>query len=280
MRIQRWALTLAALAVAAGSCGKLDAQQTFMERFRAHNAETAKVQPPMVTPLVATDPRLIQYVRLAFSHQYTASGTETTSYGNSRGAGITVANRFEFDWLFPPYIQHNSTAADGFGDTALVAKYRIASGDAKHGNYEIAALLNHCFATGSHKNGALTDSFTPTVAVVKDVRQFAFISSLGGVMPTGKIAAQGRTINWHEVAQMHATSQMWLELENNASFYFSGTHDGRMQNFVTPGAFYVLRKKHWGPAHSYAVFAGGMQIATSGFHAYNHNLISEVRVLF
>ena len=24
----------------------------------------------------------------------------------------------------------------------------------------------------------------------------------------------------------------------------------------------------------------GMQIATSGFHTYNHNLISEVRVLF
>lgn len=271
---------LAVLVVVSGSWTGINAQQTFMERFRAHNAEAAKVQPPMVTPLVAADPRLIQYVRLAFSNEYTAERTQTTNYGNARGAGIVVANRFEFDWLFPPYIQHNSSAADGFGDTALVAKYRIASGDVKHGNFDVAASLNHCFAVGAHKNGTLTDSFTPTLAAVKDFRQFAFISSLSGLLPTGKIATQGRTVTWHEVAQMHAASHVWLEIENNATFYFAGSRDGQMQNFVTPAAFYVLRRKSWGPTHSSAVFTSGMQIATSGFHTYNHNLISEVRILF
>jgi len=238
------------------------------------------VQPAMVTPLVGTDPRLIQYVRLSFSNEYTTIGTQTTNYGNGRGAGVIAANRFEFDWMIPPYIQHNSSAADGFGDTSLSAKYRIASGDAKHGNFEISSLLSHCFATGSHKNGALTDSFTPTVAAVRDFGRFAFISSASGVLPTGKIAAQGRTVNWHEVAQMHAAKHVWFEVENNASYYFAGSHDGKMQNFVTPSAFYVLRRKDWKPTHSVAVFACGMQIATSGFHTYNHNLISEVRILF
>jgi hypothetical protein len=53
-----------------------------------------------------------------------------------------------------------------------------------------------------------------------------------------------------------------------------------MQNFVTPAAFYVVRKKDWKPAHPFFIFDSGMQIATSGFHTYNHNLIWEMRTLF
>ena len=240
----------------------------------------AKLQPAMITPLVAPDPRLIQYYRFSFAHQYTAAGTETTSYGNTRGGGIIVGNRFEFDWLPPAYIQHNSAVVDGFGDTSLSAKVRIASGDAAHGNFDVAAILAHCFATASHKNGTLTDSFTPTLAADYTVRRVSLISALSGTMPTGKIATQGRTINWNELAQFHATPHVWFELEDNATFYFAGAHDGHMQNFVTPAAFYVLRRKEWAPTHPIFLFDSGMQIATSGFHTYNHNIISEVRILF
>jgi len=240
----------------------------------------AKLQPPMLTPLVAPDPRLIQYYRFAFAHQYTSTRTETTNYGNARGGGIIAFHRFEFDVLAPPYIQHNSSATDGFGDMSFSGKVRIASGNAEHGNFDLAASLAHCFATGSHTNGGRTDSFTPTFAGEFTVNKMSFISGLGGTLPTGEIAAQGRTIAWNEAAQWHATPHIWFEAENNATFYFAGTHDGQMQNFVTPGAFYVLRRKGWSPTHSFAVFAMGMQIATSGFHTYNHNWISEVRVLF
>ena len=52
------------------------------------------------------------------------------------------------------------------------------------------------------------------------------------------------------------------------------------ENFVTPAAFYVVRSKNWKPTHAFLVFDGGMQIATSGFHPCNHNLISEMRILF
>ncbi|HUD55369.1 MAG TPA: hypothetical protein VMR02_09090 [Terracidiphilus sp.] len=274
--------TLAALAVAAGLAGTnaLSAQQSFSGRFAAHNADMAKLQPAMVTPLVAADPRLIQYYRFAFSHQYTAADTETTNYGNARGGGIIVANRFELDWLPPAYIQHNSTAIDGFGDTSIVAKARIVSGDAEHGNFDVAASLAHCFATGGYKNGALTDSFTPTLAGDYTFRHLSFISALSETLPTGKIAAQGRSIAWNELTQLHATPHIWFEVENNATFYFAGPHDGKIQNFVTPAAFYVLRRKEWASTHPFAFFASGMQIATSGFHTYNHNLISEVRILF
>jgi hypothetical protein len=256
------------------------AQQSFEQRFTAHNSAMTALQPAMVTPLVEADPRLIQYVRASFSNEYTAARTETVSYGNGRGGGVIVGNRIEFDFLPPAYIQHNSSAVDGLGDTSVVGKVRIASGNAEHGNFDVAALLSHSFATGTYKNGAATDTWTPTVAAGRAFRRFNVQTSLGGTMPAGKIAAQGRSIAWNALTQVHAAAHWWFEVENNATFYVGGAHDGKMQNFVTPAAFYVLRRKEWKTTHPFFIFDSGMQIATSGFHTYNHNLISEVRVLF
>jgi hypothetical protein len=258
----------------------IQAQQPAMQRFRTSNSRMAAFQPAMITPLVAPDPRLVQYAKLSFANQYTPSGTQTVSFGNTRGGGVIVGNRFEFDLIPPPYIQHNSKAMDGFGDLSLLAKYRIASGNAENGNFQATAMLAHCFATGSYKNGALTDSFTPALVVGKTFHRLDAISSLGGTLPTGKIAQQGRTIAWNELLQVHATRQVWIEVENNAIFYAGGIHDGMMQNFVTPAGFYVVRHNNWKATHPYFIFDSGMQIATSGFHTYNHNLISEMRILF
>jgi hypothetical protein len=79
---------------------------------------------------------------------------------------------------------------------------------------------------------------------------------------------------------MHATRQIWMEVENNATFYKGGIHDGRMQNFATPAVFCVVRKKAWKAFHPWFIVDGGMQLATSGFHTYNHNLVTELRMLF
>src|SRR4051812_39828744 len=128
---------------------RVSAQQTFAERFTAHNRRMSARQPAFISPLIGTDPRLVQFTKLSVSHQYTSTGTETVNYGNGRGTGIIVGNRFEFDFMAPPYIQHNSAADDGFGDTAVLAKYRIASANKEGGNYDVAFVLSHCFATGS-----------------------------------------------------------------------------------------------------------------------------------
>jgi len=271
----------ALMAILLAGAGPADAQQSFIERFTSHNAAMSKIQPAFITPIVGADPRLLQYARASFSKEYTATGTETVNYGNARGGGIISGDRFEFDFVPPPYIQHNSTATDGFGDTSALVKYRIASGDAQHGNFAVAAMLSHSFATGSAENGARTDVYSPTLAGgYAFFHRFDALASLGGTMPTGKIAAQGRTIVSNALLQMHAARQVWFEVEDNATFYFAGSHDGQMQNFILPGAFYVVRNRDWKPTHPFFIFDSGMQIATSGFHTYNHNLISEMRLLF
>jgi len=253
---------------------------SFKDRFFAHNYEMTKLQPSWPTPLVEADPRLTQYYRFAFSNQYTAAGTHTVNYGNARGGGIVAFNRIQVDLLPPGYIKHHSAAADGFGDAAALIKFRIASANAEHGNYILTAILGHTFAS-SPKNGAATDSWNPILAGgIGFLRHFNVESALGGAMPTGKIAQQGRTILWNSLVHDHISKHVFLELENNATFFFSGTHDGKMQNFITPAAFYILRREDWKPTHPVFTFAGGMQIATSGFHTYNHNTILEMRVLF
>lgn len=261
-------------------CNAASAQQTFKQRFFAHNAEMAKRQPSWPTPLVEAEPRLTQYYRFAFSNQYTAAGTQTVNYGNNRGGGIVAFNRIEVDWFPPPYIQHNSTTQDGFGDTTALMKFRIMSANAEHGNYIMTAMLGHTFASSPH-NGAQTDVWSPTLAGgIGFLRHFDVESSLGGALPTGKIAQQGRTIAWSAMVHDHVSNHVWLSVENNATYFFAGGHDGKMQNFVTPTAFYVFRTRDVGPVHPIFTFAAGMQIATSGFHTYNHNLISELRILF
>jgi len=238
------------------------------------------LQPVLITPLVAPDPRLVQFAKLSFANQYTPAGTQTVSFGNNRGVGLIGGNRFEFDLVPPPYVQHNSKALDGFGDFSMLVKYRIASGNAQHGNYIVTAILNRCFATASYKNGALTDSYGPALAAARTFGKMDFITSVGGNLPTGKIATQGRSIAWNSIVQVHLARPVCAELENNSAFFFAGKNDGKMQNFLTPAAFYVLRRKEWKPQHPFVIFAGGMQIASSQFHAYNHNLIAEMRILF
>ena len=272
-------IAIAVVLLVTGSLS-IRAQQSFANRFFRHNSSMATLQPSFVTPLVGLDPRLLQYARFSTSHQYAAAGTETVNFGNSRGIGLIAGDRFEFDVVPPPYIEHNSTAVDGSGDTSILMKYRVASGNAENGNYDVALILNHCFATGSYKNGAATDSFGPSVAAGYAFHHFDVISSLGGTLPTGRIDVQGRSIAWNAEFQAHLRPHVWVEVENNATFYVGGSHGGRVQNFVTPAAFYVVRGKKWKPTRPFFIVDAGMQMATSEFHTYNHNLISEVRMLF
>lgn len=179
------------------------AQKSFRETFSSRNSSMSKQQPALITPLVAPDPRIVQYAKLSLASQYTPTGTHTMNYGNSRGFGLIDGNRFEFDFVPPPYIQHNSEAIDGFGDIATLVKYRIASGDAHHGNYALTAILNRTFATGSHKNGAATGSFGPALAGAKAFGRMDVISSLGGTLPTDKVSTQGRCMVWNSVFQAH-----------------------------------------------------------------------------
>ena len=69
-------------------------------------------------------------------------------------------------------------------------------------------------------------------------------------------------------------------MEDNALFLRGGKHDGKVQNLISPGVFYLPRHGDWGPSHASVVLDCGMQLATSSFYYYNRDLITEVRLVF
>jgi hypothetical protein len=192
-----------------------------------------------------------------------------------------LGDRIQVNLVNPPYIQNNSaTAKDGFGDVMAEVKYRIASGNAAHGNYALTAILVESLPTGSYSNGAPTSTYSPILAAGKMWGHFNLQSTLGGLLPTGKIAAQGRQVDWNTTAQVLAGRALLLDLEDNSIFNYGGPFDAKTENFLTPATFYVIRRKAWQPSHCFFILGGGMQIATSRFHTYNHNLIPEARIVF
>lgn len=269
--------------LAFGSAASLCAQGNFFSQWEQRTTATQSKQPFWSVPLIAPYPMLIQVFRADFTRQVTPALTDTWNYGASRGLNLIPGFNSEFDFYYPPYIQHNTkTGKDGFGDVGFLGKYRILSANEKNGNYMLSAQLTATIPTGSYSNGSTDASVSPSLLAGKGFGNFDVISSLGGTLPTGDTVKLGRSMAWNTTAQYRIHKYVWPEIEDNATFYYGGKNDGKMQNFVTPGITFSKFKFHPKEAASRVAiaFGGGEQIATSGFHTYNHNLVLTSRLVF
>jgi hypothetical protein len=256
-------------------------QPGFVASWQERVHDTLSQQPAWPIPLVTPSSGLVECFRSDFVRQITPAGSDTWIYGNSKGANLVPWYNTEFDAAIPPYIQHNSAAQDGFGDFSMLLKYRLAARSAGHGNYSFSASLGATLPTGSYKNGSTDATISPAVYAGKGFGRFDVQSSLGGILPVADALKLGRVVLWNTVAQYHVGRFFWPEVEDNASFFSGGVHDGRVQNFITPGLMVAkIKFKHDSLGRRALVFGGGMQIATSHFHSYNHGLVLTVRTLF
>jgi len=274
---------IAALLAAVSVCASLQpaqAQEALWNHLRNNNPNMAALQPAWISPLIQSDARILQGARFSVSRA-SAPGAEIFSYGNNHGFGVIAGDRFEFDFNPPAFFRNHSAALpDGWGNASTQVKFRIASGNAEHGNFAVSAMLEHAFAAGASENAMLSAWDMPRLAAGKSFGRFDVQSTLGGILPAAKIDRQGRAIEWNFAGQLHTSTRTWCDIENNATFILGGPDDGQTQNFITPAAFLIVKRSAWGSRHPMAVFDGGMQIATTHFNFYNHNLIAELRVLF
>lgn len=256
----------------------------FYARFSARTNATQSKQPAWAVPLVTTYTGLFQVVRTDIVRQIAPARTDTWNIDNSKGVAFIPGANIEVDIDLPPYIKHNTTAVDGWGDFSFLAKYRIASGNARHGAYTLSAWALTTVPTGQAKNGSANASVQPNLGGGKGFGNFDVQTSIGATLPTGAPATNtaGRPILWNTVAQYKVAKIFWPELESNATFYKGGPNDGKTQEFITPGLIIGKCALHPGDAKSRPglAFGGGMQIATSHFHAYNHSMILTARWIF
>jgi hypothetical protein len=101
-------------------------------------------------------------------------------------------------------------------------------------------------------------------------------------LPARNAEKLGRSVAWNTAAQYHLGKYLWPEVESNLTHYVGGKTDGKTQNFVTPGLTTSKFKFHPADARSrLAIVAGaGMQIASSSYHSYNHELVLTSRLVF
>jgi hypothetical protein len=278
--MKRHLLTLFVLFVV--MCSNLFSQDNLFAKWEARTTATQARQPSWASPLVASYPMLVQNFRADFTRQITPALTPTWNYGASRGLNLVPGFNSEIDVYYPPYIQHNSKSKDGFGDVGFLYKYRFLSANENHGSYMLSAQVTATITTGSYSNGSTDASISPTLIGGKGFGNFDVISSMGGTLPTGDTRKLGRSIAWNTTAQYHLGKYLWPEVEANTTRYFQGSHDGKTQNFLTPGVATRKFKFHPGDERSRVGLAvgGGMQIATSEFHTYNHALVFTSRLVF
>lgn len=257
------------------------AQDGFFYSWQNRVRSTIAVQSPWPFPLFTPSPNLAQLFRYSIVHQITPAGTDTWNYGFSKGFNLVPWYNTEVDVSVPPYIQHNSAAADGFGDFSASLKYRFAAGNAEQGNYSIAFSLTVNFPTGSYQNGAKHATLGPTFHAGKGYKNFDLVTSLGATLPTSEGNSLGRPVVWNVLAQYRIRKIFWPEIENNATFFHGGANDGRVQNFISPGIVVSPLKLTSDPRNRLGFIVGiGEQIATTHFHTYNHGLMMDARFVF
>lgn len=256
----------------------------FFNHWQARTSVTQAKQPAWAVPVITSYTGLIQVARTDIVHQITPTRTDTWNLDNSKGLNLVPWANTELAIDLPPFIKHNSTATDGFGDFSFLAKYRIAGGNAQHGSYTLSAWALTTVPTGSHKNGSTNASVQPNLGGGKGFGNFDVQSTLGATLPTGTPAstATGRPVIWNTVAQYRIGKLFWPEIESNATFFKGGANDGKTQEFLTPGIIIGKCALHPSDPKSRPglAFGAGMQIATSHFHSYNHELALTARWVF
>jgi hypothetical protein len=254
----------------------------FFSCWQMRATATQNAQPHWATPVVTVTPLLVQEFRTDILRQTTVpAGTETWNYGNGKGLELIPFRNVELLINTPPYIQHNSTAMDGFGDVSFVMKYRFFARNEQHGNAIVTMFLAGSYPTGSYSNGAANATVTPTLAAGKGFGRFDVQSTLGGTIPVQGNQTAGMPVAWNSTLQAHLWRYFWPEVEDNYTRYFAGEHDGMTQNFLTPGVVVgrIPLAPHALPRLGLTLGAG-YQSRTSAFSTTNHNLIFSARMPF
>ena len=95
-------------------------------------------------------------------------------------------------------------------------------------------------------------------------------STIGANLPTSGTNLLGRAIVFNTAIDYRIKGKIWPMIEQNSTFWSGGTLGGKRQVFFTPGvvvgAFPLAERLHF-------ALGGGMQIAVSQFHQYNHRWI-------
>lgn len=241
-----------------------------------HRVDEARAsQPHTAAPLVTTHNALVQQFRYDGYVQQDPNGTWTTNAGAGKGVEIIPTTRLEVAFAVPPYLTHQSSVPDGFGDWSFLVKFRAFSAPEGEGAYYVGFVLNAAFPTSPAANSAGHAVWSPAVAFGKGWGNFNVQNTFGGTLPQTGADVLGRTIVLNDTAQYRIKKVIWPMLEANSTFWSGGHNGGKTQVFLTPGmvfgSFPITGRLR-------IAMGAGEQIAVTQFHTYNHRYILSLRL--
>lgn len=249
----------------------------FVSEWFQRSSRAESEQPHWAAPIFTVTPRLVQQFRYDMGWQ-SNGGFTNANYGIGKGLEFLPVDRVELYVGAPPYLTHTKPGInDGIGDMAFLFKYRAAAGNPENGNYVVTAMLAATVPTGTYTNGSTDASLTPTLALGKGWGNFDLQGTAGVTVPTGDRNVLGTPVVLNATAQYHLLRMFWPEVEINSTLWANGKNDGKKQVFLAPGL--VVGKLHLWRRLGVA-FGGGVQIAATQFHSYEHNWVTSVRFPF
>ena len=249
----------------------------FLSDWFQRSSRAESEQPHWAAPMFTVTPRLVQQFRYDMGWQLN-SGFTNANYGSGKGLELVPLDRVELYVGAPPYLTHTKPGVnDGIGDMTFLFKYRAAAGNPENGNYVVTAMLAATVPTGAYTNGAKDSLLTPTLAIGKGWGNFDLQGTAGVTVPTGEMNVLGSPVVLNATAQYHLLKYFWPEVEVNSTMWSNGKNDGKKQVFLSPGL--VVGKLRLWNRLGFA-FGGGVQIAATQFHAYEHNWVTSVRFPF
>ena len=274
-----WIIAFLVIVSSSSARGQAQASNNgFIHDWFSMVAATQADQPHWITPLVTVTPRLEQEFRFDMSRQVQPNGTVLDNYGGSKGLEIIPSSHIELIFSLPPYLVRSVNGVPGgFGDVSFLLKYRVLSANEQHGNYILTAFLGGSVPTGSYTNGTRDATITPTIAAGKGWGNFDAVSTLGVILPVADTRLVGRQTVWNTTFQYRLLKKIWPEVEINSTFFSQGPNAGRGQTFITPGLVvgkFPLRHRLG------LTVGGGIQLAVTQFHTYDHRAILTVRLPF
>jgi hypothetical protein len=277
MELKAITVALACCCVFAAATAFAQTDDGLFEHWQDRASQTQAEQPHWVTPVVTVTPRLEQEIRYDLSWRTQPDATSFANYGGGKGLELIPSSRTELIIGIPGYIVHGNSAHDGVGDESFLLKYRVLSANEEHGSYILTLFLGATVPTGSYRNGANDAVVTPTVAFGKGWGHFDVQSTFGVSIPTADALHFGHPVLSNTALQYRLFKKLWPEIEVNATFFHDGNNDGKKQVFLTPGL--ILGRF---PIHNRLGFTlgGGVQIAVTRFHQFDHNWILSLRMPF
>lgn len=235
-------------------------------------------QPHYVAPLITTHVLLVQQFRYDSYQQAAPTGAISYNFGAGKGLEIIPNTRMEVQVGLPTYIMHEAPhMPDGFGDVSIFLKFRAFSAPEGRGDYFVGIFLGGTFPTGTPPIGMGHTVWSPMLAAAKGWRGFDLQSTLSGNLPQSGTLLLGRQILFNNTVQYAIKKKLWPEIETNSEFFMDGPDSGKTQSFLTPGLligpFDIAERLHFEPG-------GGVQIAVTQFHQYDHRWIWTLRFPF